>query len=68
MAHNKEGDGDSLVEVNKQTPRKILHHVPVVCGVKFDKVRYNLDCKLLCVYFCVYTCSCFGHCNCPHGD
>ena len=45
MAHNKEGDGDSLVD--KHPPRKILHYVPVVCGVKFDKVRYNLDRKLL---------------------
>ena len=59
MAHNKEGDGNSLVEANKDPPRKILHHVPVVCEVKFDNVRYNLNRKLLCVYL-----AC---CNCPHG-
>jgi len=30
MAHNEEGNGNGLIEANKNSRRKVLHHIPVV--------------------------------------
>ena len=37
-AAEEEGNGNGLNEANKNSPCKVLHHVPVLCGVTFGSI------------------------------